>query len=89
MNNSQFDTDKVAIQRAHFESIYDCQTLDQDGLMQYLLAFFIANKEHSVIFNTEVTPGSLSSATAQQCFEDLKQERISYDTFLAWIAASS
>jgi hypothetical protein len=87
--SSNFDPDKVAAQRAHFESLDDRLTLDKNELAQYLGEFFTANKETATIFNTDVTPSSLSSATAQQCFEDLKQERISFDTFLDWVSASS
>ena len=84
-NKPKINNSKVAIQRKLFESFCKTSTLDINGLKRYLVKFF--NTRQNIdddIFKTGITPSSLSEATAQQCFEDLNQERISFDMFIAW-----
>ena len=82
MDHPQFNASKVEAERIHFESIQNSQTLDRDGVAQYLDEVFTANKDDPAVLLTAVTPSNLANSTAQQCLKDLKQERISFDTFL-------
>jgi len=76
---------KVEEQRAPFESVQGCDSLDLAGLTQYLDDFFTTHKDMSAVTRTGVTPSALASATATTCFEDHDLERISYTMFIKWI----
>ena len=92
MSFPQFSSIEVTAQRTHFESLHDSQTLDSDGLRQYLEEFFTARKNTAAFVHTHSTPTGLATATATQCFEDLKlnsnQKRISFNSFMQWIVDS-
>ena len=79
---------KVERQRAHFESVQDCESLDLAGLTQYLEDFFTSHKDRSAVTRTGVTPSALASATAITCFKDHDSERISFTMFIKWINSS-
>ena len=80
------DFSKVEEQRAQFEAVQGCDSLDLVGLTQYLDDFFTTYKDRSAVTRTGVTPSALASATAITCFEDHKVERISFTIFIKWIS---
>jgi hypothetical protein len=79
---------KVEEQRAYFEAVQGCDSLDLPGLTQYLDDFFTTYKDRGAITRTGVSPSALASATAITCFKDHNLERISFTMFIKWINSS-